>query len=86
MNNQRNDKWLDKELTKILCSEKLKPDFEQWKQKHPNSVENLKSQVQGNSIPKSQINIRKIIIINPITKFAAAILIISSFVACFVLS
>ena len=74
MNNPENNKWIDKTLSDIIGSEKIKPDFEQWKQKNPKAVQILTSKAQGISKP-----IRSMIIImkNPVTKFAAAVVMIA---------
>ena len=45
MNNPEKNEWLDKELSKIIRSEKIKPDFEQWKKSHKIAVQILTSKV-----------------------------------------
>ncbi|MBN2589067.1 MAG: hypothetical protein JXA96_04340 [Sedimentisphaerales bacterium] len=84
MNNPENNKWLDKELSSIIGSEKIKPDFKQWKQNHPCAVEILTSRLVDTSVSKHPLNIRNIIMKNPIIKLAAAatIIIAVSLVLC----
>jgi len=76
-----NDKnWLDEALTKAIGSEETKPNFEKWKQEHPEAVEMLTSRaVRASFISKRPLNIRKIIMKNPITKLAVAAVVI---IAC----
>lgn len=68
MKRLENDKWLDDALTKAIGSEKSQPDFERWKQDHPEAVEKLTSRAsRTNQIPARPLNIRNIIMKNPIT-------------------
>ncbi|MGD2094662.1 MAG: hypothetical protein PVH77_06620 [Phycisphaerales bacterium] len=77
MERPENDKWLDKVLSETIGSEKPRTDFEQWKKNHPQAVEMLTSRAGRDlSASKSPINIRKIIMRNPIAKLAAAAVII----------
>ena len=76
MNNPENNKWIDKILGETIGSEKPKPDFEQWKEKHPKAVEILTSRASDIAVSKRPLNIREIIMKNPITKLAAAAMII----------
>ena len=72
--------WLDEALTKAIGSKKTKPDFEKWKQEHPEAVEMLTSRaVRPSFISKRPLNIRNIIMKNPITKLAIAAVVI---IAC----
>ncbi len=81
MNHPENDKWLDKALSETIGSKKPLTDFEQWKQKHPEAVEMLTSRAQLKaSTTKRPHSIRIIIMKSPITKLAAAAVII---IACF---
>ncbi len=72
MNNPDNNKWLDKELSKIIGSEKIIPDFEQWKKQNPHAVETLTTRTKDTNVSRSPLSIRNIIMKNPITKLAAA--------------
>ncbi len=76
MNNPENNKWLDKILGQTIGSEKIKPDFEQWKQKHPHAVEKLTSGVDDTSVSKHPINIRNLIMKSKPTKLASAAVIL----------
>jgi len=69
--------WLDKALTDAIGAEDKKPDFEKWKEQHPQAVEMLTSQAgQEPSATKRPLNIGRIIMKSPITKLAAAAVII----------
>jgi hypothetical protein len=43
MNHPENDKWLDDALAETIGSKKTEPNFEKWKQEHPQAVEMLKA-------------------------------------------
>ncbi len=80
MKRPENDKWLDDALAETIGSEKTKPNFDKWKQEHPEAVEMLTSRIdKGASASPSPLSIRKIIMKSPITKLAAAAVII---IAC----
>ncbi|HUS72793.1 MAG TPA: hypothetical protein VMY06_06965 [Sedimentisphaerales bacterium] len=69
--------WLDEALTEAIGSEGKKPDFEKWKAEHPEAVEMLTSRADGRpSAPTRPLNIGRIIMKSPITKLAAAAVII----------
>ena len=69
--------WLDEALTEAIGSEGKKPDFEKWKAEHPEAVEMLTSRTDGKpSVPTRPLNIGRIIMKSPITKLAAAAVII----------
>jgi len=77
MERPENDKWLDDALSETIGSEKPRTDFEQWKQNHPEAIEILTSQAKlKTSTIKSPHIIRNIIMKSPITKIAAAAVII----------
>ena len=68
---------LDEALTEAIGSEGKKPDFEKWKQEHPEAVEMLTSRADGRpSAPTRPLNIGRIIMKSRITKLAAAAVII----------
>ncbi|MHC4330439.1 MAG: hypothetical protein ACYSWW_20220 [Planctomycetota bacterium] len=70
---------LDEALTKAIGSEEQKPDFEKWKQQHPEAVEMLTSRTdKGPSTSTHPLSIRRIIMKSPITKLAAAAVIIGA--------
>ena len=77
MKRPENDKWLDEALSETIGSKKPRTDFEQWKQKHPEAVEMLTSRAdkQASASP-GPLTIRRIIMKSPITKLAAAAVII----------
>jgi len=68
--------WLDKALTEAIGSEEKKPNFEKWKQEHPEAVEMLTSPTGREKGSTSLLKIRRIIMKSPITKLAAAAVII----------
>jgi outer membrane lipoprotein-sorting protein len=68
-----NDKWLDEALTESIGFEEQKPDFEKWKQQHPEAVEMLTLRAnKGASAPTRPLNIGRTIMKSPIIKLAAA--------------
>ncbi|MCP4610249.1 MAG: hypothetical protein GY845_16185 [Planctomycetes bacterium] len=77
MKRPENDNWLDEALSETIGSTKPRTDFEQWKQKHPEAVEMLTSRVKSKtSIKKHPHIIRIKIMKSPITKLAAAAVIV----------
>jgi hypothetical protein len=77
MKRPENDKWLNGALEEVIGSEKPRTDFEAWKQKHPEAVNMLTSRAESKtSTMKSLHIIRNKIMKSPITKLAAAAVII----------
>jgi outer membrane lipoprotein-sorting protein len=76
MKTSENNNWLDDALAKAIGSDRRKPDFEKWRQEHPEAVQILKSQATRQTQPLSPLEIGRIIMKSPITKFAAAAVII----------
>jgi len=77
MKRPENDKWLDDALAETIGSKKTEPNFEKWKQGHPQAVEMLTARAaRGPSASKSPLSIRIMIMKSPITKLAAAAVII----------
>lgn len=77
MKTPENDKWLDDALAEVIGSEKSGTDFEEWKQRHPETVEMLTSRADKEaSASPSPLSIRKIIMKNSITKLAAVIAVV----------
>jgi len=76
-----NDNWLDEALTKAISSQETKPNFEKWKQEHPEAVEMLTSrtgrQVSAFTRP---LNIRNIIMKSPIAKLSSVAAVIATLV------
>ncbi len=79
MKSPKNDKWLDEALSDVIGSKKPGTDFEEWKKNHPRAVEMLTSRAnRGPSAHKSPLSIRNIIMKSPITRLAAAAVIIAA--------
>jgi len=77
MEQKVNNNWLDEALTEAIGSEEQKPDFEKWKQQHPEAVEMLTLRTSGRpSAPTRPLNIGRTIMKSPIIKLAAAAVII----------
>lgn len=74
MNKKRNEKWLDKLISRTINTTKPEFDVEKWKQKYPDEFQSLLSRVRQAS-PR-QPNIWRTILKSPITKLAAAAVII----------
>ena len=84
MKTPENDKWLDDALVETIGSEKTEPNFEKWKQGHPQAVEMLTSRAGRNlSASKNPLRIRKMIMKSPITKLAAAAVVIIAVIISF---
>ncbi len=74
-----NNNWLNEALTEAIGSEGKKPDFENWKQQHPEAVEMLTSRTDvRKSATTRPFNIGKIIMKSPITRLAAGVVIITA--------
>jgi outer membrane lipoprotein-sorting protein len=74
---------LDEALTKAIGSEGQKPDFEKWKQEHPEAVEMLTSRAsKGPSTSIRPLNIGRIIMKSRFMKLAAAAVIIVAVLIC----
>ncbi|NIP23804.1 MAG: hypothetical protein GWN67_01265 [Phycisphaerae bacterium] len=74
---------LDEALTEAIGSEEQKPDFEKWKQQHPEAVEMLISRIDGrSSAPTLPLYIGRKIMKSPITKLAVAAAIIIAVLIC----
>jgi hypothetical protein len=72
-----NENWLDEALTKAVGCEKSQPDFEKWKQDHPEAVEMLTSRARREPAAFVRpLRLRRIIMYKTITKLAAAAIII----------
>ena len=79
------DKWLDDILSKVIGSEKSEPDFEKWRQSHPEAVEMLTSRAYRQSANSIRpLNIWRVIMKSKITKLAAAAaIIIAAFIGIY---
>ncbi len=76
MKTSENNNWLDDVLIKAIGSERRKPDFEKWQQEHPQAVQRLKTQAIRQPHPNRLLDLGRVIMKSPITKFAAAAVII----------
>ena len=75
MNKQRNEKRLDELISRTINTEKPQFDPEKWKQKYPDEFQALLSRAaKGDSA--LQPSILKVILKSPLTKIAAAAVII----------
>ena len=75
MNKQRNEKRLDELISRTINTEKPQFDAEKWKQKYPKELQALLSRAaKGDSA--RQPSILKVILKSPLTKLAAAAVII----------
>ena len=88
MNADRNNKKLDELISKTIGRDKPKFDFDKWKQNHEKEINIFESQEKSKKINSATFepNIWRIMLWNKAGCLAAAFLIISSWVACFVLS
>ncbi|MHC4170287.1 MAG: hypothetical protein ACYSWQ_25370 [Planctomycetota bacterium] len=77
MRTPENDSWLDEALSKAIGSAETRADFERWKRQHPQAVGMLTARAskENPASPASQ-RIRKRIMKSPITKLAAAAVIV----------
>jgi len=76
MKRPENNKWLDDALKEAFGSKKHRADFNHWKWTHPEAVEMLTSRAKIHSTFRGLQKIRNTIMRSPITKLAAAAIII----------
>ncbi len=78
MNKQKDEKWLDELISRTIDSGKPEFDPEKWKQKYPEEFQMLLSRAAQRPLTPSarQPNIWRTILKSPITKLAAAAVII----------
>ena len=77
MNTEKNNKNLDELITGAIGRDGLKFDFNKWKQNHKKAIEIFKSQSTEQKVQSVRIyKIGKIIMKRPITKLAAAAVIV----------
>jgi len=88
MNADRNNKKLDELISKAISRDKPQFDFNKWKQNHEKEIDIFESQEESKRTTSATFepNIWRIMLWNKAGCLAAAFLIISSLVACFVLS
>ena len=75
MNKQRDKKRLDELISRIINTEKPQFDAEKWKQKYPDEFQALLSRAAKGASAR-QPSILKVILKSPLTKLAAAAVII----------
>jgi hypothetical protein len=77
MERPENNKWLDEALSETIGSNQTRTNFEQWKQQHPQAVKMLTSRASRKaSGSPGPLTTRRLIMKSPITKLAAAAVII----------
>ena len=88
MNADRNNKKLDELISKTIGRDKPQFDFDKWKQNHEKEIDIFESQEKSKKTTSATFepNIWRIMLWNKAGCLAAAFLIISSWVVCFVLS
>ena len=88
MNADRNNKNLDELICRAISRDKPEFDFNKWKQTHKKEIDIFESQEKSKRTTSATFepNIWRIMLWNKAGCLAAAFLIISSWVACFVLS
>jgi hypothetical protein len=78
MRGPENDKWLDDALNDAIASKRTRTDFGQWKLQHPDAVSTLTSRVGSEAHALLALHkTRRIIMKSPITKLAAAAVIVA---------
>jgi hypothetical protein len=75
MNKQENEKRLDELISRTIKTEKPQFDAEKWKQKYPEEYQALISRASEKA-PTHRPNILRITLRNPITRIAAAAMIL----------
>ena len=88
MNVDRNNKNLDELISKAIGRDKPKFNFNKWKQKHKKEIDIFESQETPPTKTSATFepNIQRMMLLSKVGYLAAAFLVISSLVACFVLS
>ncbi|MFZ2146480.1 MAG: hypothetical protein WAV28_04595 [Sedimentisphaerales bacterium] len=75
MNKKKNEKWLDELISRTINTGKPQFDPEKWKQKYPDEFQTLLSRAAKRDSAR-QPSILKVILKSPLTKLAAAAVII----------
>jgi len=81
----KNNKKLDELICGAVGGNKPQFDFDKWKEEHKEQVEIFQSQKDSASV-RFEPNTSKIVLLRRIGYLAAALLVVSSWVACFVMS
>jgi hypothetical protein len=76
MSRKKDEKWLDDLISQTIDSRKPEFDAEKWKQKYPEEFQMLQSMSEGKARTR-QPSIWRIMLQSPITKLAAAAVIIA---------
>jgi len=71
MSDEKNEKWLDEQISRTIDTERPQFDAEKWKEKYAEELQILKSRAGQASRPHRR-NLWRTIIKSRITKFAAA--------------
>jgi len=75
MNKKKNEKWLDELISRTINTTKPQFDPEKWKQKYPEEFQMLQS-LSGQDSSRRQPSVWRIVRHSPLTKLAAAAVII----------
>ena len=75
MSDEKNEKWLDEQISRMIDSGKPQFDAEKWKEKYAEEFQILKSRAGQTSRPHRR-NLWRTVIRSKLTKFAAAAVII----------
>ena len=88
MNANRNNKNLDELICRAIGRDKPQFDFDKWKQTHKTEIDIFESQEESTKTTSAALkpNIWRMILWRKVGYLAAALLVISSLVACFILS
>jgi len=85
MNMDKNDKKLDELICDAVTGNESQFDFDKWKEEHKEQVEIFQSQDDSASA-MFESSTRKIVLWRKVGYIAAALLLVASWIACFVLS
>jgi len=77
MKEEKNEKWLDEIISRVINTTKPQFDAEEWKQKYPEEFQILKSPA-GQDSQIYQPKVWRLIVKSPITKITAAAVIIAA--------
>ena len=88
MSAERNNKNFDELITKAIGRDSPKFDFNKWKQKHKKEIDIFESQEESPKTNPASFkpNIQRTIFLSKIGYLAAALFVISSLIACYILS
>ena len=72
MKQPRHQDWLDEAIARTTPGRPPRPDFEAWRQRHPQALASLKQRAQRRSGPTTWIDLGRRIMRSPITKLTVA--------------